>query len=103
MTNAIATNNSNVPALQTLRGIVQELDVTYMEADVHDKLAMKDELDEAFLAFSRARLRLMQNRVLCDNSCMQQMQHIQAEITAAADNQALIQGIVRFIGFLVRL
>lgn len=103
MTNAIATNNSNVPALQTLSAIVQELDIKYMEAEIHDKLTMKDELDEAFLAFSRARLRLLQNRVLCDNACMQQMQAIQAEITAAADNQALIQGILRFIGFLVRL
>jgi hypothetical protein len=103
MNNAIVSNNSNVPALQTLSAIVQELDVRYMEADVRDKLAMKDELDEAFLAFSRARLRLLQNRVLCDSACMQQMQHLQAEITAAADNQALIQGIVRLIGFLVRL
>lgn len=95
--------NDNKLALKTLIATLEELDVKYMEADVPDKLAMKDELDEAFLAFSRARLRLLQNRVLCNTSCINQMRNIQGEIKAAADNQTLIQGIVSLIGFLVKL
>lgn len=93
----------NKLALQTLRSTMEELDIKYMEADEASKLEMKDELDEAFLAFSRARLRLLKKRVLCDTSCKDQMQSIRAEIEQAADTQTLIQAIIRWSRFLVML
>jgi len=93
----------NKLALQSLRLTMEELDIKYMEADEAGKLAMMDELDESFLAYSRARLRLLKNRVLCDSVCMQEIHDIQQEVQAAADNQALIQGIIRLTGFLVML
>jgi hypothetical protein len=95
--------DENKLALKTLASTMEELDIRYMETDEAGKLAMKDELDEAFLAFSRARLRLLQNRVLCNTSCIQQMSNIRQEIHAAAETQTLIQGIIRWIGFLVKL
>ena len=95
--------DDNKLALQTLASTMEELDIKYMEANEASKLAMMDELDESFLAYSRARLRLLKNRVLCDATCMQKIQDIQQEVQAAADNQALIQGIIRLTRFLVML
>ncbi len=95
--------DENKLALQTLASTMEELDIKYMEADEAGKLEIIDELDEAVLAFSRARLRLLKKRVLCGTLCMQEIQDIQQKIQAAADNQALIQGIIRLTGFLVKL
>lgn len=95
--------NDNVLALKTLAATMEELDIRYMEAEVADKLAIKDELDEAFLAFSRARLRLLQNRVLCNTSCLKKIQGIHQEVENAANSQQLIKGIIRLVGFLTVL
>lgn len=95
--------DDNKLALSTLASTMEEIDIRYMEAEVVDKLAMKDELDEAFLAFSRARLRLLQNRVLCDSSCLEKIKEIRQEVEDAADNQQLIKGIIRLVGFLTPL
>ena len=95
--------DDNKLALRTLASTMEELDIRYMEADVADKLAMKDELDEAFLAFSRARLRLLQNRVLCNSSCLQKIKEIRQEVEDAANSQQLIKGIIRLVGFLTPL
>ena len=95
--------DDNKLALRTLTSTMEEIDIRYMEADVADKLAMKDELDEAFLAFSRARLRLLQNRVLCNSSCLQKIKEIRQEVKDAANSQQLIKGIIRLVGFLTPL
>lgn len=95
--------DDNKLALRTLTSTMEELDIRYMEADVADKLEMKDELDEAFLAFSRARLRLLQNRVLCNTSCLEKIQGIHQEVKNAANSQQLIKGIIRLVGFLTVL
>lgn len=95
--------DNNKLALQTLASTMEELDIRYMEADEAGKLAMQDELDEAVLAFSRTRLRLLRKRVLCNSSCLEQIRDIRQEIQTAAETQALIQGIIRLLGFLVRL
>lgn len=95
--------DDNKLALRTLTSTMEEIDIRYMEADVADKLAMKDELDEAFLAFSRARLRLLQNRVLCNSSCLEKIKEIRQEVEDAANSQQLIKGIIRLVGFLTPL
>lgn len=95
--------DDNKLALRTLTSTMEEIDIRYMEAEVADKLAMKDELDEAFLAFSRARLRLLQNRVLCNSSCLQKIKEIRQEVEDAANSQQLIKGIIRLVGFLTPL
>ncbi len=95
--------DDNKLALRTLTSTMEEIDIRYMEAEVADKLAMKDELDEAFLAFSRARLRLLQNRVLCNSSCLEKIKEIRQEVEDAANNQQLIKGIIRLVGFLTLL
>lgn len=95
--------DDNKLALRTLTSTMEEIDIRYMEADVADKLAMKDELDEAFLAFSRARLRILQNRVLCNSSCLQKIKEIRQEVEDAANSQQLIKGIIRLVGFLTPL
>ena len=82
---------------------MEEIDIRYMEAEVVDKLAMKDELDEVFFAFSRARLRLLQNRVLCNSSCLEKIKEIRQEVEAAANSQQLIKSIIRLVGFLTPL
>lgn len=95
--------NDNKLALRTLTSTMEEIDIRYMEAEVADKLAMKDELDEAFLAFSRARLRLLQNRVLCNSSCLEKIKEIRQEVEDAANSQQLIKGIIRLVSFLTPL
>lgn len=92
--------DDNKLALRTLTSTMEEIDIRYMEAEVADKLVMKDELDEAFLAFSRARLRLLQNRVLCNSSCFEKIKEIRQEVEDAANSQQLIKGIIRLVGFL---
>lgn len=99
--------NNNKLALRTLTLTIEELDIRYMEADVADKLVMKD---EAFLAFSRARLRLLQDRVLCNSSCLekikeirQEVKEIRQEVEDAANSQQLIKGIIRLVSFLTPL
>lgn len=95
--------DDNVLALKTLTATMEELDIRYMEAEVSDKLEMKDELDEAFLAFSRARLRLLQSRALCNTSCLKKIQDIHQEVENAANSQQLIKGIIRLVSFLTVL
>lgn len=95
--------DDNKLALRTLTSTMEELDIRYMEADVADKLVMKDELDEAFLAFSRARLRLLQDRVLCNSSCLEKIKEIRQEVEDAANSQQLIKGIIRLVSFLTPL
>ena len=78
-----------------------EIDVRYrMEEDVNERQKLRRPRDAAFSAYSEARLRLMRKGTITTAQHVEDMRAIRSEIDQAADSQALIVAIGRFVAFL---
>jgi len=70
------------------------------DADLDRMNALKPEVDRAYDRYSQARLNLLQAGVLATDEDVGEMRRIRGEIDQAATIQALVQGAIRFVGFL---
>ncbi len=95
--------DSNTLFLQTASAVMNELDVRYMEADLDEKVQLKEELDKAMMTFSEARCKLLENEVLCSADDVAKMQELRQEVEQAGEIQTLITVVVRLGRILARI
>lgn len=77
--------------------------VKYRQADINGKQEIRQSRDKAFSAYSIARLKLLEDEVLCTNKDVEEMTGIRHEIQQAAQAQTLITAIARLFGILITL
>jgi hypothetical protein len=97
------SSSINSQVLRTAAAVMSDLDIRYMEADFDGKVQLKPELDKATLAFSKLRLKLLQNAVLCKPGDVQNMQTLRQEIGKASSMTTLLQVAVRISSFFLKL
>ncbi len=77
--------------------------VKYRQADINGKQELRQPRDKAFSAYSIARLKLLEDEVICTNADVQEMEEIRQEIQQAAQTQTLIAAIARLFKILIAL
>lgn len=77
--------------------------VKYRQADINGKQELRQPRDKAFSAYSIARLKLLENEIICTNEYVQKMKEIRQEIQQAAQTQTLIAAIARLFKILIAL
>ncbi len=95
--------DSNTLFLQTASAVMNELDVRYMEADLDEKVQLKEELDKAMMTFSEARCKILENEVLCSAADVAKMQELRQEVEQAGEIQTLVTVVVRLGRILARI
>jgi hypothetical protein len=95
--------DSNTLFLQTASTVMNELDIRYMEADLDEKLELKEELDKAMMTFSEARCKILENEVLCSADDVAKMQELRREVEQAGETQKLLMVVVRVGRILARI
>ena len=73
-----------------------------LDADLDRMADMKPRVEEAYDLYSQARLNLLQEGVLATDEDVANMRQIRAEIDQAATTQTLIQGAIKFAGFIAK-
>ena len=73
-----------------------------LNADLDTMTKLKPQVDQAYDNYSLARLRLIEEGVLASDQDVAEMRRIRAEIDQAATTQALIEGAVEFVKFIVK-
>ena len=90
--------------LKEASNAVLELDVRYREIDnIDDKKDMKPARDQAFDAYSTARLKLLEEGVITGQTDLNEMKDLRSEVEHAANVQSLIVAAGRVAAFLTRL
>lgn len=95
--------DSNTEFLQVASNVMNELDIRYMEADLDEKLTLKDDLDRAMMTFSEARSKILENEVICTPEDVTNMQELRREVDRAGEIQALVKVAVRLTRIMARL
>lgn len=83
-----------------------QIDKAYRRAvragNLADVRELKPQVDQAFDAYSTARLNLMEAGMLATDDDVAQMRRIRAEIEQAADRQELVAGAIKLAAYLAR-
>jgi len=95
-------SNSNHLFLQQASDLMNDLNVRYMEAEFDDQVQLKDQLDRAMSDFSRAKLAILKNSIICTSDDVKQMQQLRQRLSNAPDVQKILATVVSFVSF-VRL
>lgn len=92
--------------LEDAKDAAFRLDVAYRKAiyrnDTDAILELKLQVDAAYDRYSLARLKLLEEGMIATDQDVIEMRRLKAEIDAAADTQALVEGAIRFAGFLAK-
>jgi hypothetical protein len=83
-------------------GLEKEFRRAIRNGDMATALQLKPTVEEAVDALSQARLNLLKEGVLATDADVAEMRRIKAEIDQAANTQQLIEGAIRFAGFLAK-
>lgn len=93
-----STNNQLF--LQQAAGLLSDLELRYMEAEFDEQVQLKDDLDQAMIAYSKARLAILRSAVICTPDDIKQMQLLRQQIEKAPDVLQLVMGAARFATFM---
>lgn len=98
--------DNDVIVLEDAKDAAFAMEKEYRKALLKGELAtateIKQRLEEVFDNYSLARLNLLKEGMLATEADVAEMRRIKAEIDLAADKQQLIEGAVRFVGFLAK-
>lgn len=89
--------------LQTATESIYGIGVKYRRANFNDKQKLRQERDKAFSAYSIARLKLLEDEVLCQPEDIAEMYEIRQEIATASTTQILLVAIARLTRILLAL
>ncbi|MBC7822701.1 MAG: hypothetical protein H7126_02260 [Candidatus Parcubacteria bacterium] len=95
-------SDSNHLFLQQASDLMNDLNVRYMEAEFDDQVQLKDQLDRAMSDFSKAKLAILKNSIICTSDDVKQMQQLRQRLSNAPDVQKILATVVSFVSF-VRL
>jgi hypothetical protein len=88
--------------LEDAASAVLDIDLRYRRANIDEKEDLKPARDEAFNAYSAARLKLLQEGVIATQEDVDEMKAIRGEISRAADIQGLVVAAERLAVLLAR-
>lgn len=71
-------------------------------ADLDSITTLKPHLEGAYDRYSQARLNLLKKGVLATDEDVTEMRRIRADIDQAASTQAIVEGAIRFVGFIAK-
>lgn len=95
--------DNNESYLEEAAKAVFIIGVKYRQADINGKQELRQARDKAFSAYSIARLKLLEDEVICTDEDVKEMKDIRLEIQQAAQTQTLIIAIARLIKLLIAL
>lgn len=95
--------DNNDQFLEDAAKAVFVISVKYRREDINGKQKLRQPRDKAFSAYSMARLKLLEDEVICTPQDVQDMQVIRQEIEQAATTQNLIAAIARLTKILIAL
>ncbi len=95
-------SDSNHLFLQQASDLMNDFNVRYMEAEFDDQVQLKDQLDRAMSDFSKAKLAILKNSIICTSDDVKQMQQLRQRLSNAPDVQKILATVVSFVSF-VRL
>lgn len=97
-----AARDTDLQIFETASATVTEIDRRYRLANINDQIKLKPKRDEAFSAFSLARLRLLEAGVITNAQDLAEMQALKAAVDQAAVTQDLVIAAARVAIFLAK-
>lgn len=95
--------DNDAEVLRAASDSVTEIDLRYRAASFDDKILLKPERDRAFHNYQAARLKLLEDGVICTEDDVAEMRKLRQEVVKAAQTQALLTAIGRVVGFLAKV
>lgn len=95
--------DTDMQTLAAAAAAVTEIDRRYRLASINDQIQLKQKRDEAFAAYSLARLKLLEAGMITTAADVTEMRRLKAEIDRAAVRQALIIAAARVVVFLAKM
>lgn len=97
-----AAQDTDLQIFETAAATVTEIDRRYRLANINDQIKLKPKRDEAFSAFSLARLRLLEAGVITTAQDLAEMRALKAAVDKAAVIQDLVIAAARVVVFLAK-
>lgn len=89
--------------LQNAANAVTAIDLRYRQGDLDLKRQLKGPRDAAYEQYTKARVELLKDGVICNDQDLTEISSIREAIEEAAGTQQLLTGIGRFVVFLARV
>ena len=94
--------DKDLKILQDAASSVMTIDRRYRLASLSDKITMKPKRDQAFRAYAKARVNLLQDGVIATQADVNRMIEIKKAVGRARSTQSTIDGAISLAAFLVR-
>jgi hypothetical protein len=94
--------DNDLIVLEDAAASVISIDKKYRKADFNDKLLLKKDRDKAFNTYAKARLKLLEDGVICKQKDIDEMKEIRSQIAHARKTQSILIAIGRLIVFLAK-
>jgi len=88
--------------LEQASNAVLSIDRKYRNADFNGKISLKDERDKLYNEYAKARLKLLEDGMICTDDNVKEMMEIRAEIEQAIQTQSIVIGIGKLVKFLAK-
>lgn len=95
--------DKDIQVLKEIKDTIFMIDKQYRTATFEEKLDLKEARNEAFNAYILARVKLIDEGVICTAEDVNEMRRIREEVEQAANTQSLIVGSFRLVRFLTGL
>lgn len=82
---------------------VTEIDIRYRVGDINVKRELRDAREQAFAAYSLARLALLRDGILTTEKDLEDMRDLKRQIDEAGDTQDLIVAVLQLVQLFVKL
>ncbi|MCU0550385.1 MAG: hypothetical protein MUC48_13635 [Leptolyngbya sp. Prado105] len=79
--------------------LLSKIEIRYRQADFDDQVQLKKERDRAMALFSRARLAIMKEGIICTDADVEQMKQLQQKIDSSTDVLQVVATIAKFTAF----
>jgi hypothetical protein len=94
--------DKDLKILEDAASSVMTIDRRYRLASFNDKIAMKSKRDQAFRAYVKARINLLQDGVVATQADVNEMIAIKEAVSKARSTQSTIEGAISLATFLVK-
>src|SRR5437868_173863 len=94
------SNDNKSKLLQVMSDAINDLEQEYHDSSVVDRVALQPPLEDLLTKYAELRLELIQSAQTITQADIDTMQHIKAEIDAAAQKQQLLAAIAKTVGFI---
>ncbi len=95
--------DNDIIVLEDVAASVISIDRKYRKADFNDKLLLKKDRDKAFNTYAKARLKLLEDGVICKQKDVDEMKEIRSAISRARKTQTILAAIGRLVVFLAKI